>query len=210
MAFRKKALRDPIAPHVGPRGAILGGWSRNMQPAVNLLGGLFARPHTHGKDWTPPATFSSRVFEHFLSRDEPDVLFHEPQLEAYTRRDLEQLQRLHARVESNYANLDRRDLRVIHCDLWHDNVKLYRGVLYPFDFEDTIRGFRLHDIAMAMLDLLEVAGNDRYPSLLESFRRGYEEYLEWPDGEMEILQVGRLLWKINYVARFERKHFIPF
>ena len=34
MAFRKKALRDPIAPHVGPRGTILGGWSRNMQPAV--------------------------------------------------------------------------------------------------------------------------------------------------------------------------------
>ncbi len=157
-----------------------------MQPAVNLLGGLFARPHTHGKDWTPPATFSSRVFEHFLSRDEPDVLFHEPQLEAYTRRDLEQLQRLHARVESNYANLDRRDLRVIHCDLWHDNVKLYRGVLYPFDFEDTIRGFRLHDIAMAMLNLLEVAGNDRYPSstgIVPAGLRGIPRVAGWRDGQ---------------------------
>ena len=40
------------------------------------------------------------------------------------------------------------DLRVIHCDLWHENVKLHRGRLRPFDFEDTVWGYRLHDLAM--------------------------------------------------------------
>jgi hypothetical protein len=59
---------------------------------------------------------------------------------------------------------------------------------------------------MAMLDLLEDFGNDRYPALLEAFRRGYETLLEWPIGSLEALQVGRLLWKINYVANHERRY----
>ncbi|TFH05003.1 MAG: hypothetical protein E4H09_02725, partial [Spirochaetales bacterium] len=100
---------------------------------------------------------------------------------------------------------DRSDLRVIHCDLWHDNIKLHRGRLLPFDFEDTVWGFRIHDIAMAMLDLLEDTGTHRYRELLPEFRRGYESILPWPDGEMEIFQVGRLLWKVNWFARFQRQ-----
>ena len=116
-------------------------------------------------------------------------------------RDL--LERTHRCVEAAYAAIDRADLRVIHCDLWHDNVKLHRGALYPFDFEDTVWGFRAHDIAMAMLDLLEVTDEVQYPRLLKAFRRGYEALMEWPENPIEPLQVGRLLWKINGVARFE-------
>jgi Ser/Thr protein kinase RdoA (MazF antagonist) len=114
-------------------------------------------------------------------------------------RDL--LERLHLRVESAYATIDRADLRVIHCDLWHDNIKLYRGVLHPIDFEDTVWGFRAHDIAMAMLDLLEDTDDGRYPVLLAAFRRGYTAQLAWPDEPIEPFQIGRLLWKINWVAR---------
>lgn len=56
------------------------------------------------------------------------------------------LERMDRRVETAYAAIDRSDLRVIHCDLWYGNIKLYRGRLYPFDFEDTVWGFRSHDI----------------------------------------------------------------
>jgi Ser/Thr protein kinase RdoA (MazF antagonist) len=104
-------------------------------------------------------------------------------------------------VESAYAAIDRADLRVIHCDLWHDNIKLYRGVLHPIDFEDTVWGFRAHDIAMAMLDLLEDTDDARYAALLAAFRRGYTARLAWPDEPIEPFQIGRLLWKINWVAR---------
>ena len=176
---------------------------------LRRLGALFARLHVHGRDWTLPEGFSSRRFTHFLSRGEPDVIFHEDQLEAYNEEVLSQLHRLHERVESAYAVLDHNDLQVIHCDLWHDNVKLHKGTLYPFDFEDTVIGFRIHDIAMAMLDLLEDVGDERYVQLFDAFRQGYEELLDWPEGEMEAFQVGRLLWKINYVARYEREHLRP-
>ncbi|MBT3271538.1 MAG: phosphotransferase [Spirochaetales bacterium] len=171
---------------------------------IEKMGVLFAKLHIHGKEWSLPPDFSKRVFDGFLSRGEPDVLFDPEQLEGYSQYQLALTRRVHGLVAREYSLLDREDLRVIHCDLWHDNIKLHRGVLCPFDFEDTVRGFRLHDIAMAMLDLLEDTDNYRYPQLLAAFRRGYETLIEWPPGKIEALQAGRLLWKINYVARFER------
>jgi Ser/Thr protein kinase RdoA (MazF antagonist) len=110
---------------------------------------------------------------------------------------------MHRHVELAYAAIDRSDLRVIHCDLWHDNIKLYRGVLHPLDFEDTVWGFRAHDIAMAMLDLLETTDETRYAELLAAFRRGYEAHMAWPEDAIEPFQIGRLLWKINWVARHQ-------
>lgn len=87
--------------------------------------------------------------------------------------------------------------------MWHDNIKLYRDELYPLDFEDTAWGFRAHDIAMAMLDLLEATNEARYAELLSAFRRGYETRMTLPDDRIEPFQIGRLLWKINWVARYK-------
>ncbi len=177
------------------------------------LGALFAELHQHGASWSPPAGFTRRRFEHWLSRGEVDLVTSRaeaatggarapsgPALPAAARDWLDRMDRL---VEGAYAAIDRSDLRVIHCDLWHDNVKLHRGVLHPFDFEDTVWGFRAHDIAMAMLDLLETTGVDRYAGLLAAFRGGYEAHLAWPADPIEPFQIGRLLWTINWVARHE-------
>jgi len=171
------------------------------------MGELFARLHEHAAGWSPPAGFSRRVFDRCLSRDEPNVMFQPEQTDALSHARARLLERLASRVDAGYAALDRDDLRVIHCDLWHGNIKLHAGRLRPFDFEDTVRGFRIHDIAMAMLDLLETVGAARYAELVPAFRAGYESVLGWPDGEVALFQVGRLLWRINYVARFERRWF---
>jgi Ser/Thr protein kinase RdoA (MazF antagonist) len=185
------------------------------------LGALFAELHDHGARWTPPAGFTRRRFEHWLSRGEESRITSGAgaapasraasgvstaqaapaavaNLPAAWRASLDDMDR---RVEAAYAAVDRRDLRVIHCDLWHDNVKLHRGELLPFDFEDTVWGFRAHDIAMAMLDLLEVTDEARYAVLLTAFRRGYEAHLAWPEDPIEPFQLGRLLWILNWVAR---------
>lgn len=58
---------------------------------------------------------------------------------------------------------------------------------------------------MAMLDLLEDTDEQRYPRLLAAFREGYEELMEWPAEPIEPLQIGRLLWTINWVARHEKE-----
>jgi Ser/Thr protein kinase RdoA (MazF antagonist) len=171
------------------------------------MGALFAELHHHAASWQPPPGFTTRRFEHWLSRGEENLITGSvPSAPpdgsvALPSRARELLERLHLHVESTYAAIDRSDLRVIHCDLWHDNIKLFRGVLHPLDFEDTVWGFRAHDIAMAMLDLLEDTDEVRYAVLLEAFRQGYEAHLAWPEDPIEPFQVGRLLWKINWVAR---------
>jgi Ser/Thr protein kinase RdoA (MazF antagonist) len=174
---------------------------------LEKMGALFAALHHHGASWTPPAGFTTRRFEHWISRGEDNLIAGDGQsatmspVAALPARWRDLLDRMHRHVESAYAAIDRSDLRVIHCDLWHDNIKLHRGALHPFDFEDTVWGFRAHDIAMAMLDLLEDTDGERYPRLLAAFRRGYEAHLAWPEDPIEPLQVGRLLWKVNWVAR---------
>ena len=43
----------------------------------------------------------------------------------------------------------------------------------------------------------------RYAALLNAFRRGYEAHLAWPADAIEPFQLGRLLWKLNWIARHE-------
>ncbi|MEJ2132928.1 MAG: phosphotransferase, partial [Gammaproteobacteria bacterium] len=174
---------------------------------VRKMGELFAALHLHAGSWEAPAEFPSKKFDAYLSRGEPEVLFDEECVAAYAPEDLEVVHQADARVAQTYAALAPGDLRVIHCDLWHENIKLYKGELLPFDFEDTILGYRLHDIAMAMLDLAETVGSARYEHLHAAFRRGYEAHLPFPEGDMLALQMGRVLWKINWFARFAKEHF---
>jgi Ser/Thr protein kinase RdoA (MazF antagonist) len=175
---------------------------------LEKFGALFAELHHHGAAWTPPPGFTERRFEHWLSRGEENLVTGggrtdppDGPADVLSTHARELLERVDQSVARAYAAIDRSDLRVIHCDLWHDNVKLDHGALHPFDFEDTVWGFRAHDIAMAMLDLLESTGETRYAALLPAFRRGYEAHLAWPTDPIEPLQVGRLLWKVNWVAR---------
>jgi Ser/Thr protein kinase RdoA (MazF antagonist) len=78
-----------------------------------------------------------------------------------------------------------------------------RGRLYPLDFEDTVWGFPVQDIAMAMQDLMMDVEPARYEPMLAAFRSGYERLRAWPEayeGEMDIFRAGRMLWTANHRA----------
>ena len=114
-------------------------------------------------------------------------------------------------VEEAFAHLyaDLSGLQVIHNDLHHENIKLSRGRLRPFDFEDTIWGYPVQDIAMAMQDLMLDVAPEAYDPLLGAFRQGYESRAPWPEGhegQIDVFRVGRLFWTANYVARYQRQH----
>jgi hypothetical protein len=57
-------------------------------------------------------------------------------------------------------------------------------VLQPFDSEDTVWGYRLHDLTMALLDLTEDEGVEGHDRLLPAMRRGYERYLPRPEDDV--------------------------
>lgn len=203
-----EALVFPTAPGT-PDGhhALLMAWLPGVTlghrlTVANLakMGELFGQLHVQAGAWQPPAGFTTRRFDRMIARGEPESLLSPAMVAHYPPASAHLLAQMVERVSHAYQQLDPADLRVIHCDLWHDNIKVHQGVLHPFDFEDTIWGYRLHDIAMAMLDLYEVVDQPTYERLLAAFRQGYERYLAWPDGELALLQIGRMLWRINHFA----------
>jgi Ser/Thr protein kinase RdoA (MazF antagonist) len=198
----------------GERLALLTSWHpgrlpgvRLSEPVVMAMGELFARLHLHAAAWSPPPGFTERVFDRVFSRNEPVVLFASEQHDAYDARSRRMLREAWEAADAVYSGLPAGDRRVIHCDLWHGNLKVHRGKLHPLDFEDTIPGYRLHDLAMGLLDLAEDVGIERYDRLLPVMRRGYERYMPWPEGDMIALQLGRIVWRLNWIARHQREWF---
>lgn len=179
-------------------GTLLG--KRLTEANLGKMGELFGQLHHHAGSWQPPPDFPHQRFDRMIARGEPELLLSERAFAIYPSGVAEGIHQMCNAVAAAYAALDPTDLRVIHCDLWHDNIKVHRGLLYPFDFEDTIWGYRLHDIAMAMLDLYEEMDQKRYEQLLAAFRTGYERHLPWPEGPLELLQIGRMLWRTNHFA----------
>ena len=166
------------------------------------FGGLLAAMHVHGRGWQPSAHLSPRrVFEGTLSRGEPDVWAETAGTVGSSERDVDVIREAAYLTQLAYAALDPADRQIIHCDLHHDNVKLWRGRLCPFDFEDTVVGHRCHDIAMATLDLFDEVGPAAYTTLLDAFRTGYTAVEPWPDADILPFQVGRRIWVLNWIAR---------
>jgi Ser/Thr protein kinase RdoA (MazF antagonist) len=203
------------ASHGGPdRRAVLMTWlpgillgGRLTVGNVKKMGALTGKLHLHAQTWQIPEDFPRRTFEQFLGRGEPNVLFTGDCLGQCSAEDVEVLHATRRQVESAYGDLNGNDLRVIHCDLWHDNIKIFKGKLAPFDFEDTILGHRIHDIAMALLDLAEEVGTDEYPKMLRAYKKGYQSVSPFPEGNILNFQLGRMLWQLNWVARFAPDYF---
>jgi len=190
-------------------GTLLG--KRLTEKNLFKMGILFTRLHEHGARFSPPQGFTQRRMDTLYARGEEDVLFADAQRDAFTPHTWDVFRRTATAVERAFARLyaDPTGLQVIHNDLWHGNIKVFRGKLYPFDFEDTVWGYPVQDIAMALQDLMMDTAPDAYEPLAHAFRQGYESRAAWPERhpkEIDIFCAGRLLWVANYVARFEREH----
>jgi len=201
-----------------PRRCTLTSWlpgtplGRRLTPE-NLvkMGALFARLHRHGAAFSPPIGFTTRRMASYIARDEADVLFSDACLaamDAHTRDVLLGTRDIVLKAfEDLYA--DPTDLRVIHNDLWHDNIKVYRGRLYPLDFEDTVWGYPVQDLAMALQDLITDVAPGLYEPYARALREGYQAIAAWPEaysGQIDQFRAGRILWVANYVATFQEQH----
>jgi Ser/Thr protein kinase RdoA (MazF antagonist) len=190
-------------------GTLLG--QRLSTRTMSQMGELSARLHAHGAAFVPPEGFTTRKMRSYLARDEADVLFSPPCIDALfpAGRELLELTRVQVEAAFDARYADPVGLRVIHNDLWHDNIKVDRGRLRPLDFEDTLWGYPVQDIAMAFQDLVTEVPADDYEAYREAFREGYEREGVWPEGyagEMDAFQAGRMLWVANYVAAYETAH----
>lgn len=177
------------------------------------MGLLFARLHEHGAEFVPPQGFTNRRMDSIYSRDEPSVLFSEACQDAFTPETKDILCQTDQRVKEAFAFLysDLLGLQVIHNDLHHANIKLYRGHLFPIDFEDTLWGFPVQDIAMTLQDLMVDLSPEEYDPYQSTFQEGYERLQLWPEsyeGQIDTFRVGRMLWVANYVARYQSTYLL--
>ncbi|MFZ6027546.1 MAG: phosphotransferase enzyme family protein [Chloroflexota bacterium] len=181
------------------------------QANLTKMGRLFARLHDFSSRFVPPPDFTTRKMDRVLARDEPDALWGGAAIwdgvDSAARTVIEQVKQ---RVDDAYRDLYASPgLCVIHHDLWHDNIHLHAGRLYPLDFEDTVWGYPVQDIAMALQDLMDDTSPDAFEPLQLAFRRGYESLLPWPEtnpGQIDTFRAGRMLWVTNWIARHQPEH----
>lgn len=176
-----------------------------------LMGQLFARLHQHTSTFTPSENFTNRKMNNIYARGEENVLFSPVSQFAFSANALDIYQRVMEKITEAFAELYRNDegLQVIHNDLHHENIKIDNGVLRPFDFEDTIWGYAVQDIAMALQDLMMDVKPEQFDVLQVAFRQGYESLREWSEvyeGQIDTFRIGRMIWVTNYVARYHRQH----
>lgn len=165
---------------------------------MHKMGYLFAQLHELGATFVQPLGLPIKKMDGIYAHSDDEVLFAELHRAKIAERIIKLFEHTAEKVDAAFAQCyaDPTDLRVIHNDLHHDNINLYRGRLYPFDFEDAIWGYPVQDIATALQDLMEDTAPDAFESLQDAFRAGYENHSPWPERypmEIDIFRASFIL-----------------
>lgn len=174
-------------------------------PAYRNLGRCAALLHKASRSFRPGRTFSILTNDRVFYWDREAILSLEDKKLLPERR--QELFRKGARLVDREIKRTWRGRKpmVIHNDLHPSNVKIHKGGLSIFDFEDVTWGFPEQDIGTA---IYHVRFERDYPRLLEGFRDGYEQVLDWPfrsGRQLELLVAARLLMFANYVVNYNIK-----
>ena len=197
---------DASAPGVPePRSCVVFGWlgGRDLGDEVTpenweKLGELMARMHVFSSTWSMPAHHAVPLYDSSTPYDERLMIFDEGI-------DLFGLESLIAEAkeatDQRIAAINQRVRpMIVHGDLHQWNVKVKRGVLSVFDFEDLLLAAPILDAATS---LFYVRGEPNFAELAGAFRAGYERHLPWFEtepGELDRLFMARSLDLLNFVA----------
>lgn len=167
------------------------------------LGEIAAGLHEHGRRWDPPDDAQPLVWDRiFYYPTEPVVMFDDEHCDVITPERRAVIDEVIGRAGAELAALHRSSAcGYLHGDLNPWNVKVYRGRLAVFDFEDVSVGHPVQDVAVALFYGRQRQG---YDDLRAAFRAGYERVGTWPvddDGQLELLMAARSVMFVNYVLR---------
>jgi len=165
------------------------------------LGELMAGLHGHARDYQPPAGLSLLCFDRVFPFPEPVLLFEErfsglfpPERRAIYQRTITWVQRAIDLLMNSGE-----PMRILHGDLHQWNVRYFRGVLSPIDFEDLMWGWPVQDIATTLYDILD---QEDYSILRDAFQQGYTIHNPWPErytGEIDAFIAARGVGLVNFI-----------
>ena len=165
------------------------------------LGALTAQLHNHAEQFAPPPGFALRKmdivfpFDHgnFLEKasdplglvtSERRILF-----ESVAVRVKEVLDTLYASSHPPF---------VLHADLHQWNIRVHRGQVSALDFDDSMIGHPVQDIAITYY---YIQAHPDYVALKDAYRTGYETLRPWPvadEAQLATLIAWRELDLLNF------------
>jgi Ser/Thr protein kinase RdoA (MazF antagonist) len=176
--------------------------ARQITPGnLEKMGRLMAQLHQHALSYSPPAGLSLLKFDRVFPFPEPVVLF-DPQYAGYIsaeRRELYLRAQSWVQQAIDLLKSSGEPMRLLHGDLHQENVRVFRGVLSPIDFEDLMWGWPVQDIGTSLYYLQD---EESYPQLITAFKTGYSTDLPWPErypGEIDAFLVARGLGVANFI-----------
>jgi Ser/Thr protein kinase RdoA (MazF antagonist) len=168
--------------------------------SITKLGELMALLHLHARTYCPPAELSLLRFDQPFPFPEPVVLFDEPFAALFPpeRRSVYESAVAWAQESIDRLQASREAMRVLHGDLHQWNVRNFRGVLSPIDFEDLMLGWPVQDIATTLYYLPD----ENYAVLRAAFQDGYTRRCPWPErhpGEIDSFIAARGFGLANFI-----------
>jgi Ser/Thr protein kinase RdoA (MazF antagonist) len=161
------------------------------------LGGLSARLHQDAVAWSPPRAGDVLVADRVLYWRLPERLAAAGARFGFGTLFVDALARAQAVLDSLWRSPPHPP-HLVHGDLTPANVIVSPGGgLVPIDFQDTVVGFKVQDLAFTVAALWRRPDGER---LAEAFRSGYAEVRPWPDVSPAMfgsLVAGRALHQMN-------------
>lgn len=167
---------------------------------IAKLGELMAQLHLHARDYQPPTQLSLLCFDRPFPFPEPVVLFDEPFAALFPPERRAIYEKAIAWTQQSIDRLQASGeaMRILHNDLHQWNVRNFRGVLSPIDFEDLMFGWPVQDIATT----LYYFGTENFAARRDSFQNGYTRVSPWPErhpGEIASFIAARGFGLANFV-----------
>lgn len=164
------------------------------------LGELMAQLHLHASTYQLPAQLSLLRFDQPFPFPEPVVLFDEPFAVLFPPERRAVYEKAIAWTQESIDRLQAsgEPMRILHNDLHQWNVRNFRGVLSPIDFEDLMLGWPVQDIATT----LYYFPDENFTALRAAFQEGYIRRCLWPErhpGEIDSFIAARGFGLVNFI-----------
>jgi Ser/Thr protein kinase RdoA (MazF antagonist) len=167
---------------------------------ITRLGELMAQLHLHASGYHPPAQLCLLRFDRPFPFPEPVVLFDEPYAALFPPQRCVVYKSAIAWAQGSIDQLQASSeaMRILHGDLHQWNVRNFRGVLSPIDFEDLMLGWPVQDIATT----LYYFPDENHDALRAAFQEGYTRRCPWPErhpGEIDSFIAARGFGLANFI-----------
>ncbi|MBN2501535.1 MAG: phosphotransferase [Anaerolineales bacterium] len=193
-----------------PRHCTVFGWvpgadlAQRISPEnLSKVGQFAARLHDHAEDFTPQEGFWLKTYDRVFPNSFEVALFSDPRSDLLPPERRAVFQQAHDRVgaalEKLYARPDKPI--VLHADFHQGNIKVYRGQITALDFDDTMLGYPIQDIAISFYYFSRYAN---FPELRQAYQEGYTALRSWPqdyEGQIELFMAGRGLALTNFLLQ---------